>query len=50
MIKRLYLNALDLLYRHYATDRVLSLFLSDEDVEALKEKRYRTIDEPDQEA
>lgn len=50
MIKRLYLNALDLLYRHYATDRVLNLFLYDEDVEALKEKRYRTIDEPDQEA
>ena len=49
MIKRLYLNALNSLFKHYANDRVLELFLFyEEDIEAFKKGQYRSINAPDQ--
>lgn len=49
MIKRLYLNALDSLSKHYANDRVLDLFLFyEEDILAFKKGHYRSINAPDQ--
>ncbi len=49
MIKRLYLNALNSLFKHYANDRVLELFLFyEEDIEAFKKGQYRSISTPDQ--
>ena len=49
MIKRLYLNALNSLFKHYANDRVLELFLLyEEDIEAFKKGQYKSINAPDQ--